>query len=224
MNYTPLKKILFVESGAFMGLLAILAGTFFGISTLNESYMSKHVTAKNNMQSLKSEAQSMQSKIVKAKESLGLYQVIIGRNNNNGLSLNRDYAKNMLDKLKQEYTLTSLGVTIAPIVVEQESGGASSKLQPISSNVVVTMEGVTDELVIGFASAIKLQFPGYVRIQSFSLERAGDLTRDALMGITRGKLPALVKSEFTFKWLGVRNTDEAAAASPDAPSNPAKVP
>jgi hypothetical protein len=62
--------------------------------------------------------------------------------------------------------------------------------------------------VYAFLNELKEQFPGYVKINTVSINRDRALTNDILLQLSRGSQPELVTAEISFLWLGLRQVNQ----------------
>ena len=205
MNIKLVQKNLLIRAAIAIAILAVVGGITLAVSMLYNAQIETQAKAKAKLDATNTQNRTLKDKIVRATESLNIYQAINSRGG--GLSLNREYAKKLLDQMKQEYLLNALDVSITP-VTDEPGGSGDTKL--ISARVTVKMDAFTDELVFAFVNAIKLRFPGYVRIERFDVTRTADITREAYVNVTRGVLANLVHGEIEFKWIGVKPNDAKA--------------
>lgn len=163
----------------------------------------------------------LQAKLVKARESLDLYKAINEKTQGEGFVIERERGKQLLDDLKQEFHIASLAVTMSPVLALDDgppapvmppsgaegSVSAAKKVSVIASDVTLTVTALTDEEAFSFTNAVKLRFPGYVRMTRFHLDRTERLTATAFAAISRGEMPVLAKGEVQFRWIGFRYND-----------------
>lgn len=204
MKFITLRKKILIEAGTAGAILLGLLVVSLLINGLSNRFTDDKNLLNGQVISLTTEANTLQAQVVKAKESLLLYETLNKQNQNAGFDLNRQKAKDLLDKLKNNARLSSLSLTMAPIAKLNDPNFKTKAADIISSDVTLNFEGLTDEQLYSFISAIKLYFPGYVRVNSLELTRQGELTNETFASISKGILPALVKGQLAFKWLGLK--------------------
>ncbi|MGB1540288.1 MAG: hypothetical protein ACPG80_04955, partial [Rickettsiales bacterium] len=68
----------------------------------------------------------------------------------------------------------------------------------------INFSAMVDEQAINFVWRVLQEFPGYVKVNKLDIEKTGEITEAALKGISRGRIPRLVKGSIEFDWIGVR--------------------
>lgn len=219
-----LRKILLRE--AFRSGSAVLgaAALCVGVILLNQSFENKKQTLSAQVQQNMSAITSLQGQLVKAKESLALYERILRMENDGRLAVNREAGQKLLDTLKQKFRLTQLQASMSPLVEHKDAKQPANIAEVLASDVTLEYEGLTDEDIFSFANAIKLQFPGFVRMESFTATKKGSLTRELVAEIIKGSTPALAKGTLRFKWFGVKYADLQKKSTPPAANFPPPSP
>ena len=167
----------------------------------------------SNVSSVNGEIQTLQTQYTKAKNSLDLYKTLENKQGI-GESLSRDSAKKLLDRLKEEYLLSSLSLTLTPTVEIKDSPVSTKTATLVSSEVTLRFDGMSDEQIFSFVNAISKEFTGYLRFTRFELTRNKEVTTDVLRSIGKGERPALVSGELSFKWFGLKANEKAESTPP----------
>lgn len=204
LKYVTLKKILIKESAIFMGMLLVTAaGVFFAVTKAEELDAEKN-TLNINVSNVDGQIQQVRADFTKAKNSLELYQKLSQGKQSLGDSLSRDTAKKILDRLKEEYLLSSLSVTISPAQEIKDIQIQTKTSSLMASDVTLRFEGMSDEQLFSFVSAITREFTGYVRFTRLAMDRTGEITTEILQKAGKGERPALVTGEVSFRWYGLK--------------------
>ena len=102
-----------------------------------------------------------------------------------------------------ENKITNLKIVIAKpeeIKKDNSSGLFTDTVSVMSSEVSLQFEGLTDEYILEFVSSIVNEFPGYIQIMSFSLNRSELIDKESLKKIAAGDFSGLVDAKLKFLW------------------------
>lgn len=215
-------KAPWIKDIVLYGVMVVAAGAIFmSVSWYHDSVMAEKQSLTSKVQGIASETRGLQEKIARARTTQAVYNSM--KDKNPELSLDREYAKTLLDSLKHENHLTTLAAKISAITPFNPSATDEKTKRLITADTEIHYEALSDELLLSFTNAVKYRLPGVVRLNSLSFERTGEVNRDILLSITRGELPALVKGDLKFKWLGVKSP-EAKSEGSSAPPVSAAAP
>lgn len=168
--------------------------------------------AQGQLNTAEGEVNSRGLKNEDARKYLELYRQITGESEQAKISdLSRDKAQLWLRSVANANDIMNLKGSFEPV---QDIPAASFKkktLAGIASLVKLEFGAMSDEQIFHFVQAILDRFPGYVKINTFTLERGGEITPDTLRNAGRGQFPELVKGKMEFYWVGVREVDPDAA-------------
>lgn len=218
-----LKKRIVTEAGFCALLVVITSGIAWFVASYADELNTERSRLQGATQTLTMENVSLKDQIVKARDSLSLYETIMKTNRSEDFSLNREAATQLLNKLKDRYRLNSLGVNMSPIkeltdeIYKKKSGTL------IMSDVTLTLSGVTDEFIYGFVQAMMQRLGGYVKVTRMSLSRTGTITNNTLLDLSKGKVPGLVNADIQFSWIGFKPNTEKPADKP-APGTDSATP
>lgn len=73
-------------------------------------------------------------------------------------------------------------------------------VQVYENKINLSVKMLSDELFFRFLKDMMEQLPGYVKLESFSLARIGDVNRDSLTSISQGQFIPLVEGEAVLSW------------------------
>jgi hypothetical protein len=133
-----------------------------------------------------------------------------------------DAGKKLLDMLQTQYKLSKDPQLVLASPVELGDAYKTPSLVVVSSEGTLKFSGITDELALQFLDDFIRQFPGYLRINSFSLERKNEIGQDALRAISIGESPAIVTAQLSFSWRDLRERDNE--STPASKTNPVRLP
>lgn len=199
-----LQKSLIIQSGVIVGVLIFLLVAYLLMDNLEGRYQKDQSKVKSTINQLNIKRQEIDKQLQKAEESVDLYESLQAERNNADKQLNRNSAKLVLDKLKQQYRLSSLSVKMEP--VEELSAEQYQRDTTVTVHTQVTLRfgGLSDQHLFSFVDAVSRDLAGYVRIESLKMQRKKNIDNNVLLSVSKGDIPELVTGEMVFHWLGLR--------------------
>jgi len=204
MKYGDLKKQLFKEGGIRAGVLVVLGGLTFGLSSYSDNYAAKNNELKSQADAIVAQANALQDKYTKVQKDMGLYQEIAEKDSHGGLSLNRQVVKDEFNQLNDQYALGGLHLSMQGIDEMKDAQYKRSTEVVIAGDVSASFETVADDFAYGLMNRMQRELPGTAKITKLTLTRAAALSDEVLRAITqRGTYP-LMHGEVKFTWLGLK--------------------
>ena len=107
----------------------------------------------------------------------------------------------------QDATVQDAGKNIKEHTGTTEGGADQSGLVNIvSSDVTISFKALSDEYVYDFIYALQHQFPGYIRIKTFTLTQETPVTKEVIERIAQGETPPVVSGNIDFSWRDLKYT------------------
>ncbi len=174
-------------------------------TSINEDYD----RLKNDTSSLNKKLEGLSKKALEFTESIKVWEKLDDESKTlAGLRIN--YAKDLLDKLKDQYRLSNVNISFSK-PEELKDGYISDTIIVVSSDVSIQFSAITDEYLFGFVDSLLTQYPGYIQVKTFSVTKSKNITKDVLTQIAAGESPALVDGKIDFAWRGLKYKGPMAA-------------
>jgi hypothetical protein len=216
MEIKALRKKTITKSAVYAVLLTCAVAIAIYLGSIDTQVSEKYNFLKNDIASLSRKLDGLSAKALEFSESAKIWESFDKDHQNlQGLRINN--AKDMLDKLQAEYKLSDVKLTFSKPedVVSEEY--KTETISVVSSEVNIDFSALNDEYVFNFIGAILEQFPGYVQINSLSVTRSKDVTKEVLVAIASGGKPALVDAKISFSWKDLKYKGPASAPSEGTP-------
>lgn len=187
--------VLFLVLGMFISVILYLFD-------LTDKAKQKHDWLKNNISSLEQKIEGLSGQaleFISAKSTWSAFD----EDTKKLQGIRISSAKNLVEQLEKKYKLSGFKVTFSkPDVVDttKYTNLANDVIQVVSSSVIMDFSALTDEFVFNFLNELKATFPGYIQIESFSVDRFGSINADNLTTISKGESPPLVAVKLRFIW------------------------
>lgn len=208
MKFEMLRKRIVIEGIATaIGLMLSLA---IGIvaSGWHEDQADESTKMKRTLLTTAKRLETINNKYETSRQSLDIYTMLKERQTSGELELSRKFASNLLNRLKDEYKLTHLSLSMSPAEVIQNKEFQRKNAQVVSSDMKLKFSGISDSQLFSFLQALQIELGGYVRVTALTLDRTGNIDEKSLRAISKGNMPELVKGDVTLEWLGLRKTEQ----------------
>ena len=200
------KKV--IAAGIFASIVTIVCiGLAISFFLYTSSLESNKNTIQRQNRKLESELKMLSKQHKKAQASLQLYEKLTEGGQGSTQALDRKRAASILNKLHDDFILSELNLSIAPI---EERKGRNFKRKTgaiISSRVNISFKSITDEFAYAFLDELIRQFPGYINLTHFSLNLMRQVTlRNGKSEID--KPPSFVEAHVEYDWLGLQMNED----------------
>lgn len=213
-----MKRKLVKEAGICGGILAVAGGGLFAAMTWESGLNEEMNQLNGNVSGVNGEIQNLQTQYSKAKSSLDLYNSLQDKRGIDE-TFSRDGAKKILDRLKEEYLIDNLVMTVTPTQEIKDSPVSTKTATLVLSDVTLKFDGMSDEQLFSFINALSKEFTGYLKFTKMELTRGGEISTDTLKSIGKGTRPTLVSAEIMFKWYGLKANAQPAGADGQTAAN-----
>ncbi len=180
----------------------------FGTISMTAYYISNELIDKANadkdaiekeISQTNSDATNIESKARDVKEASKLWRQL----NESGVKrdgLEIDQAKILLNELEKYFNLVgSVDVNLTP-PAELSDTYKTETTVVMASTVTLKFAGLSDELLFGFIDSLIKNFPGFINIQSLSMQRKNPLTNDIIARAAKGDFEDMVDATLIFTW------------------------
>jgi hypothetical protein len=106
----------------------------------------------------------------------------------------------LLNELEKYFNLVgSVDVNLTP-PAELSDTYKTETTVVMASTVTLKFAGLSDELLFGFIDSLIKNFPGFINIQSLSMQRKNPLTNDIIARAAKGDFEDMVDATLIFTW------------------------
>jgi hypothetical protein len=202
--------LLFLVLGMFVSVVLYLLG-------LEDKTKQKHDWLKNNIYSLQQKVEGLSEQALE----FVVAKVVWNEFDEEARKLQGiriSSAKNIVDNLEKKYKLPGFKVTFSkpePVNTAIYPNLANDAIQVVESSVDVVFFALTDEFAFNFLNDLKASFPGYIQIESFSVDRLGLVNIDNLTAISKGENPSLVSVKLKFIWRDLKHEPANSPTNPE---------
>lgn len=202
MDISKLKKKVIGRVVVYAAVLSVIILACIYLGDKKTQLQEQNDRLRNDISSLNKKLEGLSKKALEFSESIKVWETLDEQNKVlNGLRIND--AKDLLDKLKEEYRLSGVNLTFSK-PEDLKDQYVSDTIIVVSSDVSIQFSAMTDEYLFGFVDKLLSQYPGYVQVRSFSVTRSKNITKDVLLQIAAGENPGLVDCKLDFVWRGLK--------------------
>lgn len=105
----------------------------------------------------------LKNKLAQLKDALPLYKKLYTEDGESRLSLNRDMASAVFERLREKHVIQDLRVIIAPIQPSEDPAAKKPSVQVIQSPITFSMAAFSDVQVAQFMDELAAALPGQLR-------------------------------------------------------------
>ncbi|MCH2546092.1 MAG: hypothetical protein MK052_00575 [Alphaproteobacteria bacterium] len=204
-----LKKRLVKVSIIALIIVSAMGAAGYGVYSWSNSLQEEAKSSSSKLSRARGDVTSRTKKNVEAQQYLELYAKITGNSEQEKISeLDREKAEIWLKRAALQNNISNLNGSFEPIAPVDTVDFKKKTFVGITSKVTLRFGAMTDYQIIQFFDAILNDFPGYVKVNRFSLTKKEDITDQTLVEASRGKFPELVLGDIEFNWIGVREVEE----------------
>ncbi len=220
MNIAPLRRTIFKEGGFFLALLAVFGGATFYLGTLYDEFTTKKNIALSAVSQTVAEKQKIEAQFTTVKDNMPVYYESMQYDELQGLFIDSQAVRDLFNLYQSRYFFKKMSVEMQPIA---DIAGDPKYVRPhfvaTRTNAKVIIEALSDEDIYQMLQMMQRELPGFVRINSLTLAKSQELSKDVLMVVRKeGTFPMIV-SEVVFDWYGMKSTDVASKLNKYVPKN-----
>lgn len=206
------KQLIKISIIASVVVLATGAAAY-GIFAWSSSLQEEAAKTKSQVGRARGDVSNREKKNKEAQEYLDLYNSINTDSEQDKISdLNRDKAMAWIKQVALANHILNMTGTVTPISTVDNQAFKKKTFEGINSKISLKFGAMTDEQIFRFLQALLGNFPGYVKVESLTLSKQGEITQSIIQQAQRGQFPELVTGELVFYWIGVRELADTPTA------------
>ncbi len=162
----------------------------------------KHTWLKNDIGELSRKLIGLNQKTLEFSEAVKTWENLSEEDKKlEGLRIND--AKDMLENLQKKYKLGNVKTSFSK---PNDLGGTykTEVINVIASSINMNFTAASDEYVFNIINDLTTNFPGFVQIKSFSINKSGVVSKEIIKKIAAGEDVALVTVSLDFFWLDLK--------------------
>ena len=180
-------------------MLVTIGGLLIYLDGTQNEYSKKHSWLKSDIQSFQGKIDGMDQQTLAFSEAIEVWNSLpLEDRQMQGLRITD--AKDLLDKLEKKYKLTGVQVSFSKPEDSKDEDLTTNSIVVSNSKVSITFKALTDEYVYNYIADIKKNFPGYIKLTSFYVRKAGEIDKGSLLQIAQGNMLGLVEAKIDFAW------------------------
>lgn len=190
-------------------IIIVIIGIKITIDIYNRVELSTNQQAnvKKDIVNINQTISETEIKIKEIKESYKLWDKL-AKNNKVQKGLEIDKAKSFLTNLEKRFKLsTPIDVMLSPPVQLKDVYETKTTVV-VSSEVNLKLAAPTDEIIMNVIDSIIQNYPGFVSLKFFSLEKKSLLNDEIINKISRGIFVPMIESNVTFEWRDFKDVQE----------------
>jgi hypothetical protein len=113
-------------------------------------------------------------------------------------------AARLLEQLRARHRVAGIQYSFSPQREAPLGPGRLARMTLVSTELTITMTGITDLDLLAFARGVADELPGDVRVVALSLERRSEASPDLLARLRAGEPAGLVDGRLQLEWRAVR--------------------
>lgn len=199
MSDKRLQKTLLIKSVIFLGVIIVTGLVYLFVSDEYNQKAERLRWLENDIRTTRSKLSKLNQQAIDFGDALKIWQTIPEvKRGVQGLRINDGRAE--LKRLIDEYRLSD---DIIEFNVPEEAKDPKLKADTIKtmvSEVNISFNAITDDLVFQMIEALNQKFPGYIQLKSLALSNEREVTQDMLEQIATGATPSLVRGSMDFTW------------------------
>lgn len=230
MKLEQLQHDLLVRLVKCVSILTLLGSGLYALGFYVHKQEEQYNLIKSELMSLTRKLEGLNRKTLEFSDAVRVWDELTeGQKQLQGLQLTE--AKALLEKWQAQFKLSDVNISFSK---PEESGGikdpaggkvigkkdtepsapAVSAVKVMSSDVSISLKALSDEYVYQFIDALQHQFPGYVRIKTFTLTQETPVSKEVIQRIAEGEAVPIVSGNIDFSW---RDLQYIPAESADHP-------
>jgi hypothetical protein len=217
MKEKTIKKRILLKILVLFLVFVMFVPVILYLSDLEDKTMQKTDWLKNNISSLQQKIEGLSGQALEFAAAKVLWNEFDEEAKKlQGIRISS--AKNIIDNLEKKYKLSSFKVTFskpAPVDTTAYPNLVNDVIKVVESSVDVVFFAITDQFAFNFLNDLKAIFPGYIRIESFSVDRVGLVNMDNLTAISKGENPSLVSVKLKFIWRDLKYEPPVSPPNPE---------
>lgn len=206
--------------GALIATNVILAGLFFFVlSPMQTNAQAQLSGSQNEISGFQQKIEGVKRDMEIYKQNLPIYQGLQAT----GFLMNQDRFEmgRMLGDVREKSGISGFAYTINDLRVLPSTDATTVQMKLLASRIEISkMAVITDHDLFRFIDTMETNFPAQLRLNGFSIKRAGKLLPQTLGDISANRAVSLVTAEVYFDWMTlVPDGDQKGQATPGGSMN-----
>ena len=179
---------------------AVGASWFFVMQPMQQQAQDNLNAVNAKINSLRLSIRNIKSELAQLKRDQGKYDALV----NNGFFMQQDrfVIGKQLKTLRDQSGLMGFSYKVGDIRDIKDNDVAKAKYQLIDSQIDIDqVVSYTDINLFEFLQGLESNFPGHVRLDSFSVHRTGKIDKGMLKNIAEHKPVSLIDAKASFDWI-----------------------
>ena len=226
-KHKQLAKILIRQGIICLVLIGVFVGIYFVTDDLADDSAKKKGDAETALKQDQGKITTMNTQIEKSSLAESRFEDLQKDRDALDFSINSDTFKEWLRNAKAQYRLSNnfkLSLTPEKKFESKEIPDAYEVYE--HPGMKLEFSAMSDTHVFAFLQSLVRSAPGFIRIETFSIKRNGDLDPATIDQIKTGHTPYMVDAKIEFNWVGLREKPKPVetidSAKPGTTPAPAK--
>ena len=221
-KYKQLSKALVRQAIISLGIVLFFVAAYFGTDSLVDSSAAKKTDVENKFKRDQGTISSLTTQVDKSTVAEKNFLLLQAKRDTLDFSADSDKLKDWLRKAKTQYRFSSnfkLSITPPKPATNPEFTGLNYDYVE-HPGMKLEFSAISDAHVFAFLDAFMRQASGFIRIDSLSIKRTGDIDSATITQVRTGVAPTMVDVKVEFNWIGLQ--EKAAEPAPAALHPPVK--
>lgn len=229
MKIKKLQHDLMIRLVIVLGILVVALGATYYLRLKVHQLEDKYHWYKSDTLAIAKKLETLNKRTLEFSDSVRVWESMTeSQKKLQGLQLSK--ARTLLEELQNKLKLSEVNISFSkpeevldlttPAISSTQSGAKAvpgqavvstglekdGQMKVVTSDVSITFKALSDEFVYDFIYALEHDFPGYVQIKNFTVNREGKITKDIIERIANGDSPAIVAVTVDFVWKDLHYT------------------
>ncbi len=171
LKYKKMRKRLTVETGIAAAVLFVLAGVNYYLDSEIMTNTQQETALQGNILGIAQQISDLERKYDLLKSSLLEFKALKQKQEDGNFNVSRTETKDMFDKLRKEYRISNLTLSVTPETPKTGEAYSRKTSQIMESNVTIQFDALSDLHVFAFMQSLTDTLPGFLSISDFSIRR-----------------------------------------------------
>ncbi len=182
-------------------LISCLAGLYFMnayFSKNSEKYLKQERSINSKLKEYQRDIDNFNTKSEDIEEAMVTWDILTSEKSAfTGLDIG--VARKILDELKLKYEFKDLDIKMSkPFIMPGQYRG--KKISAEASDINIVVRGLTDVEVMMFIYDLKTRFPGYFKVNSYTIKQEQAITKDFFSSLSKGTSVSSVHAKLDLSW------------------------
>lgn len=199
------------------GVVLALTVMTYVLSEVRNDYTERRNQLVGGVAQMASDIAQTQMKLSKAEKAMPTFSSEFGNAQKPEISLDRQRAAELIERLKEQHLFASLRVSMSPVKDLEDARFKNRLFTGQYCEMLISAEGLSDEHVFQFLDQLDHELPGRLKIESLKVSRIAEPIPQMMALIAKSGRVGLVRADIKILWMGVKPGAAGAAAIPPPP-------